>query len=188
MPISFHNLENEKIRRCFTKVWKRYDSLHSHKIDVVQKRIKGSTMQAQPVIHLSSLFSKQKHYRIKVAMYVRDSNQIKVADLPEDVLTGWFAHELGHVVDYEPYSNWRMITFGLKYIFSSNFKRKVEHEADYIAIKNGFKSEILASKRYILESGLISQKYIAKIAKFYLPIADVELCTDEEVILPDAEL
>lgn len=188
MNVVFRNLDDQKIRICFMEVMKHYKSLHKHKIEVVQQRIKGSTMQAQPVIRISGLFTKQKRYRITVAVYVRDSNQVKVADLPSDVLKGWFAHELGHVVDYEPYGALRMIIFGLRYMLFPKFKQKVEFEADYIAIKKGFKAEILASKRYILESGMISEKYLDKISRFYLPIADVELCTDSEVLVPTTKL
>jgi len=32
-----------------------------------------------------------------------------MADIPKEVLNGWFAHELGHLVDYEGYSDFRMI-------------------------------------------------------------------------------
>lgn len=188
MSVAHINLESEKIQRCFNKVYAKYTTLHAHQIDVVQLPIKGSTMQAQPVIRFSNLFSSQKHYRVNVAIFVRDSQEIRVSDLPDDVLTGWFAHELGHIVDYEPYGNLSMIVFGLKYLLIPKFKRKVEHEADYIAIKRGFKREILASKRYILESGLISQKYINKISRYYLPIIDVEICPEDEIILPKAEL
>jgi hypothetical protein len=81
-----------------------------------------------------------------------------------------------------------MIGFGLKYLFYPKFKRKVEHAADYIAIEKGFKSEILASKRFLLESGFIDEKYIKKISKFYLPISAVELCPEGEVVLPSAKL
>lgn len=170
------------------QVHERYTSLHAHHITVKSARIKGSTMQAQPVISFSHLLRKRKHYLIKVAVFVRDSKQMKVEDVPDEVLVGWFAHELGHVVDYEPYGNLRMIIFGIKYLLSSKFKRKVEYEADYIAIKNGFRSEIIACKRFILESGLIHQDYIDKISRFYLPIAQVELYPDGETILPTAEL
>ncbi|MFT7028877.1 MAG: hypothetical protein ACJA2C_000256 [Marinoscillum sp.] len=145
-------------------------------------------MQAQPVIRLKSIFSRKKIYKVKVAVYVRDSKKIKVEDLDEDVLVGWFAHELGHLVDYKPYGNISMIGFGLKYLFYPKFKRKVEHAADYIAIEKGFKSEILASKRFLLESGFIDEKYIKKISKFYLPISAVELCPEGEVVLPSAKL
>lgn len=188
MNVKFDNLDNAKIRKCFLKVLERYESLHQHNIIVSQQRISSSTMQAQPVIKLKGLFSKQKTYKVKVAMYVRDSKKIKVASLPEDVLIGWFAHELGHLVDYQPYGNLSMIGFGLKYVLFPKFKRKVEHTADYIAIEKGFKSEILASKRYLLESGFIDEKYIKKISKFYLPISEVELCPEGEVVMPTAEL
>ncbi len=182
--VKFTDLDNQKIQRCFLEVLKKYDDLNDQKFIVVQKKIAGSTMQAQPIIKLSRLFSNKRKYKVKVATYVRDSENIRVADLPEEVLKGWFAHELGHVVDYEPFSNFQMIGFGLKYLFSSEYKRKVEYSADYRAIERGFTEEILASKRFILEQDLVSEKYIEKISKFYLPIKIVELCLEDDSFIP----
>ncbi len=188
MQVQFTQLKNKKIQQCFMKALEGFESLQDQEFIVTQKRISGSTMQAQPFIKLSNLFTEEKKYWVKVAVYVRDSEKIKVADLPEEVLIGWFAHELGHVEDYKHNSNFKMIGFGLRYVLFPKFKRKVEHSADYIAIEKGFKSEILASKRFIFESDLVSQKYLDKLSKFYLPIEKVELCMDGEKILPVTEL
>lgn len=183
MHVFFENVTNQKIKKCFLTALKGYEALQDYNITLLQQPIKSSTMQAQPVIGLKSLISGVKSYRIKLAVYVRDSKKVKVADLPEDVLTGWFAHELGHIADYEPYSNFGMIRYGLKYLISDKFKRKVEHAADYMAIAHGYKDEILASKRWILENDLLDESYKAKIKKYYLSIKQVELCPDGEPLL-----
>lgn len=164
------------------EVMKKYTSLHPYQITLKQRRVKASTMQAQPVITLQSLLSGVKKYKIILGVYVRDSENIKVADLPEDVLIGWFAHELGHLVDYEIRSNHSMVVYGLKYIFSRRFKRKVEHEADYIAIKNGFHEEIIATKKYIFEHKQIDNGYKNKLKNYYLSIQDVRMCMEESVL------
>ena len=186
MNVSFENVTNEKIRNSFLKVMSRYESLHDYHITLKQKKIKSSTMQAQPVIKLSSLFGKIKTFQVKLAVFVRDSEKIKVEDLPEDVLTGWFAHELGHLVDYQPFTGWQMIGYGLKYVFSQNFKRQAEYRADYVAIKNEFHEEIIASKRYILENDFLGEDYKSKIKKYYLSVEQVELCLDGEIPLMPA--
>jgi len=112
--IHFENVKNEKIRNSFTEVLWRYKELHDCEITLVQSPIKSSTMQAQPIVKLANLFGQTKKYRVKLALLVRDSKSIKVADLPADVLTGWFAHELGHIVDYHTRNNFHMLFFGFK--------------------------------------------------------------------------
>jgi len=181
--VQIKNVSSEKIINAFHKVLERYQSLHKYQITLVQGKIKESTMQAQPVVSLKALFKGVKSYQIKIAEFVRDSEEIRVEDLSEDVLVGWFAHEMGHLVDYEPYNNLEMIRYGIKYVLSDQFKRKVEYAADYIAITYGFKEEILASKHFILDNELLDKAYKAKIRKYYLSIEDVELCSEDELIL-----
>ena len=181
MNVHFKNVENEKIKESFLKVMRRYSELHNSEVTLVQGPLKSSTMQAQPVVQLAHLFSETQQYRVKLALLVRDSKDLKVADLPEDVLTGWFAHELGHLVDYRPYNNFQMIFYGLKYVFSENFKKEAEHAADYIAIRHGFRSEIIATKRFILENDLLEESYKAKIRRYYMPIEEAEVWEHEHI-------
>lgn len=148
-------------------------------------------MQAQPVFSFGSLFSGITHYKVKLAILVRDSKSLKVAELPEDVLTGWFAHELGHLVDYRSYNNLNMIFFGIKYLLSEKFKREAEHAADRIAIRHGFRQEIIATKKFILEHNLLEESYKNKIRKYYMPIEMAEVWEHAHVPVsakPDVEL
>lgn len=190
MNIKFIGVESEKIKNCFLKAAKAYETLYEYEIILNQRHIKSSTMQAQPVIKLSRVFKGINAYQINLANYVRDSKSVKVADLPEEILTGWFAHELGHVVDYGDKSTIGMLIYGVKYVLSGKFKREVEHEADRIAISHGFVNEILTTKRFILESDFMGKSYKDKINKFYMSIADVELCIDQDqpVEAPKIEL
>lgn len=174
MNISFINVEDDKIRESFIEVLRKYESLHTYEVVLKQKPIKSSTMQAQPVLSWKSILSGIYRYQIKLAVFVRDSQEVRVKDLPQDVLIGWFAHELGHVVDYAPYSSLQMVGYGLRYLVSSRFKRQAEHAADHIAIQNGFKNEILKTKRFILENDLLTENYKAKIRKYYMSIEEVE--------------
>lgn len=162
---------------------KSYEGLQEFEIVVSQQKLKSSTMQAQPVISLKSIFTGVKRYRIKLNDHIRDHEELKITDVPEKVLKGWFAHELGHIVDYKQHSNFRMIFFGIKYMLFKKFKKKVEHDADYIAITYGYHDEILATKRYIIEHDLIGHKYKNKILKYYLAEEDVMLCSEDKTIL-----
>jgi len=181
MKVKFKKVESEKIKDCFITALKAYKDLHDYPITLYQKRVKASTMQAQPIISLKNIFNGVKRYRIKLGIYVSSSESLKIQDVPPKVMTGWFAHELGHLVDYISYSNLGMINYGLKYIFSNAFKIKAEHEADYIAIKRGFRDEIIATKEWVLNHDLVGQRYKDKLNKYYLSIEQVELCNLDDM-------
>ncbi|RRO20877.1 hypothetical protein [Flavobacteriaceae bacterium 14752] len=183
MNIIFKGIESKRIQECFLSVVDKFDGLHEFEITVTQVKVKSSTMQAQPIISLKSVFTGVKRYRIKLNEHIRDHKELKITDVPDDVLKGWFAHELGHVVDYKRRSNFKMVVFGIKYLLFRKFKRKVEHDADYIAITHGFHKEILATKRFIIEHESIGNKYKNKILKYYLPEKDVLLCSQDKSIL-----
>ncbi|QSS97692.1 hypothetical protein [Psychroflexus sp. ALD_RP9] len=183
MEISFKNINSERVKTCFREVAHEYQTLKNIKIRVEKVSVKSSTMQAQPIISLASVFSGLKRYRIKLNAHIRDHKDLKIDDVPSQVLKGWFAHELGHIVDYKRHSNFQMIFFGIKYLWSKKFKKKVEHDADYIAISYGFHEEILATKNFIIEHDLIGDNYKRKILKYYLPKEDVLLCQQDESIL-----
>ncbi|MDX1652291.1 MAG: hypothetical protein R3277_07360 [Brumimicrobium sp.] len=183
MNLIFKGVKNQRIKKCFSEVLERFDNLHDFEIVVMKRRVKSSTMQAQPIISLKSVFTGVKKYRIKLNDHIRDHEELKITEVPDIVLKGWFAHELGHLVDYKQHSNFSMIIFGIKYLFSKKFKKKVEHDADYIAITFGYHQEILATKRYIIQHDLIGDKYKNKILKYYLPEEDVLLCSKDKTIL-----
>jgi len=185
----FVNIENDKIRSAFIEVLTAYEKLHPYEITLIKEELKNSTMQAQPIINFGNLFSGTKRYKVQLAESVRDAEELIIAEVPRDVLKGWFAHELGHIVDYEVHSNINMIGFGLKYTFSDTFKRACEHEADSIAIEHGFHEEIIATKKFILENELVSDEYKAKLRKYYMPIKGVRMCLEKNPpIQPDVEL
>lgn len=180
MKVKFKKVKSDKIKDSFLTALKEYEDLHDYSITLYQKRVKSSTMQAQPIISLKNIFSGVKRYRIKLGVFVSSSEKLKMEDVPKEVMTGWFAHELGHLVDYLSYTNLGMIKYGLKYVFSNSFKIKTEHEADYIAIKRGFRDEIIATKEWVLNHELVSQTYKNKLNKYYLSIEQVVLCNINE--------
>jgi hypothetical protein len=190
MNIIYRNVQHAMVKQSFEEVLKKYRPLHAYEIILSQKRVKSSTMQAQPVFRIDSIINGIRAYRINLAVYVRDSQHIKVNDLPPEVLTGWFAHELGHVVDYAQKSGLQMVAFGFKYLTSHRFKKQVEHQADKYAIQYGFKKDILATKTYILSHNLIHEKYKKKMSRYYMPIEEVHLHPEDsdDLVWPKIEL
>jgi hypothetical protein len=186
---TFVNIDEPKIRNTFLEVLAEYEKLHPYEITLIKEELKNSTMQAQPIINLKNLFSGTKRYKVQLAETVRDAEEIIISEVPRDVLKGWFAHELGHIVDYEVRSNMSMIGFGLKYTFSDKFKRACEHQADSIAIEHGFHNEIIATKKFILENELVGEAYKEKLRKYYMPIKGVRMCLQNNPpIKPDVEI
>lgn len=172
--LTFKNIENERIKSIFRETAMEYDFPEEAKILLASTPLKGSTMQAQPVIRLQNLLGGIDTYRIRLATFVRDSKKLKVSELEDDVLTGWFAHELGHVVDYMAYSLTGMIGYGIKYALSQSFRREVEHRADEIAIEQGFQDYILKTKTFLFHHEMIDEKYRNKMKRYYMSIEDAE--------------
>ncbi|MFT6998573.1 MAG: hypothetical protein ACJAQ4_002335 [Cryomorphaceae bacterium] len=179
--INFVNIDDAVIRNTFIEVFAEYDKLHEYDMTLIQEELKNSTMQAQPIIGIANLFTGKKRYKVQLAKSVCDAEELLIEEVPRVVLKGWFAHELGHIVDYEIRSNVSMIGYGLKYTFSDSFKKACEHQADSIAIEHGFHKEIIATKKFLLQNELISEAYKEKLRKYYMPISGVKMCLKENV-------
>lgn len=177
----FRNIENKRIREAFAEVHSRYEALHDAEIVLERKVLKGSTMQAQPVISLVGLFGKIESYRISLAKHVRDTENLLVNELPEDVLRGWFAHELGHVVDYHSRSPIEMLGYGIRYLSSGNYRRMVEHKADQIAFEHGFLEDVLKTKEFLFHNDLIKEEYRRKMMRYYMSIDEARNWMKENI-------
>jgi len=134
-----------------------------------KKNIKRSTMQAQPkfIKILSPRHKREYIIFIKKKFQLADINTA-IEDLPKDVLIGWLGHELGHIMDYERMSNWKLIWFGLKYLTSNTAIIDAERAADEFAVKHGMHEYILKTKNFILNHADISEGYKKRIKKYYL--------------------
>ncbi len=172
--ITFKNVQHDHVKACFTDVVKKFSPLHGHHIRLVRRKLKNTTMQAQPIFDWNILFRHHRRYRIDFTFETDIDDPVRIENLPEDVMTGWFAHELGHLVDYQMRSLPSLIGLGVGYVFSERLKIKAEMQADLYAIKYGFSEEILATKRFILNHSDISQKYKDQISKFYMSPEEVE--------------
>ncbi len=169
MKLDFKKIDSEKIKSCFKEVYSHFKPLHKYSFVLERKILPNSTMQAQPILDFGKLITGKRAYKISVAKHIKDSDTALVHDLPPKVMRGWFAHELGHVMDYEAHSNFGMIKFGLLYVFSKKYKKKAEYRADAFAIKYGFGEDIIEAKNYILSSPLFSELYQNIIRDYYMP-------------------
>ncbi len=171
--IRFRHVRDPRVKKIFLQVLSHYEPLQSRKIDLIQRKLKKTTMRAQPV--LSTFFGSKKNRRYKIEMNnkVTLPNHIKLEDLDDDVLFGWLAHEMGHVMDYLRHGFFGMLKYGVLYLISSNFRMGAERRADLFAIEYGMSDKILATKEYILEKSSLSNKYKNRIRKYYMSADEV---------------
>lgn len=130
-------------------------------------------MRAQPLLKSFWPGKKFSTFLVQYNHFRENSLQTDPEKLPEAVLRGWFAHEIGHVVDYQDRGFINIFWLGLGYMFFPRYRKKVEFTADCHAVENGFGDDILATKRYILEHSNLNETYKARIRKYYMPSAEV---------------
>ena len=183
--IEFLNVADEHVKKCFINVIKKYTPLHGHKIVLCQKKLGKTTMQAQPLIDKNFWSRKTRSYKVDCNHQTQVDHPIRIKKLPKDVLEGWFAHEVGHILDYHQRNWFNLMVLGILYLFSKRRIIKAEHQADLYAIEYGFSTKILATKRFILNHTDITQKYKDRILKYYMSPEAVEeaILNHEETIL-----
>jgi hypothetical protein len=158
------------IEKSVLKALSFYPELHNTPISFGFKRsIKSSVMQAQPVF--STLLNRRKNraYRINIsALFKLTHTAIPIHHLPDAIMIGWIGHELGHIMDYESRSNIGMVGFGISYVLSSDYVKKVENIADTYAVNHGLGQYLIETKRFILDHAELPQVYKDKIARLYV--------------------
>lgn len=180
MPVQFRGLNSEHIKACFLKTYHCYERLHPHPLIVRQRAMERTTMNAQPVLNWRFLSRARRHYLINLSNNMHLEGRIAIHELPEDVLVGWFAHELGHLCDYLHRSALSMVRFGFGYLIFPNYRTGAERKADIYAIEHGFADELIATKKYILEKSALPDAYKKRIELYYMSADEVALMVQGE--------
>jgi hypothetical protein len=165
-----------------------FPELSNNPIDFVfTTGMKRSFMQAQPRWEGLFRHGSKRAYLIKIApVFHLQGLSIPVEELPKDVLTGWLAHELGHIMDYRGRSGFSLLYFGLAYLVSKRFLMNAERIADTQAINHGLGEYILSTKYFILRNANISEKYRQRIDRLYMsPDAVMEVINKRKLDLPE---
>ena len=170
----FQNVQSEKLRTWFAETLAAYPELYDRPIYLRKLSMKRSTMRAQPVINGAFFRRATRHYRVDFSDHLDVTQHVKVQELPKEVVIGWFAHELGHVVDYLNRPVLGMISFGLGYALWSRYMRKAERVADTIAVEHGFGAEVRATKQYLLKHATLPKHYKKRLRKYYLSADELE--------------
>ncbi len=172
--VSFKNVTTDYLKDCFLKAHIAFDSLHYNPIYLQQLALPDYTMRAQPVLNWHFWKPKRRHYRIQMSNHLKIAQYIQLDELPPKVLIGWFAHELGHLMDYHRRSVWSLFGFILGYVAFPTHRIGAERRADLYALEKGFGEELMATKLYILEQSTLPDRYKDRIRKYYLSPAELE--------------
>ena len=188
------NLDNkiipESIKKEVIEAISFYPELYDTAIEFKFKdNIKKSTMQAQP--RFTSFFKRKENreYVILISRNIQiEGEQFTMEDIPSDVKIGWLGHELGHVMDYRERTNFGMLIFGIKYLFSSAHIKEVERTADTYAIAHGMGDYILKTKNFILDNASLSEKYKERIRRLYISPEEVMELINENKVEEEPEI
>ena len=128
----------------------------------------GSIMMAQPVFPDLWRGRKNRRYRVLIRRTFNLGGESFVpSELPAEIRLGWFAHELGHIVDYKDRSGWGLVRFGGCYVFSRRYRKLAERRADTYAVEAGFGPELIATKNFILNHARLPEVYKKTIRTYY---------------------
>lgn len=133
--------EIDTLGKIFQGVLANYPEIKSFSVKLVFTEKKRHMMWARPQIR--SFFKKDMEYVVFVSTDTMYSGFIDT--LSVDAILGWYAHELGHVVDYERKSRLNIFWMGIQYLFSPKGRARMEYRADKIAIEHGYGCELLTS-------------------------------------------
>lgn len=160
----------EAIRTQAEKALSYYPELKDTPITFkFKKRIKKSTMQAQP--KFSGIFRRRgkRAYVILISETIQiEDESFHILDLEDEIMIGWLGHELGHIMDYRERTGIGMLIFGFRYLYSRSYLREAERTADAFAIEKGMGDYIIATKNFILNHSDISEVYKDRIRRLYL--------------------
>ena len=188
------NLDNkiipESIKKEVIEAISFYPELYDTAIEFKFKdNIKKSTMQAQP--RFASFFKRKENreYVILISRNIQiEGEHFTMEDIPSDVKVGWLGHELGHVMDYRERTNFGMLIFGIKYLFSSAHIKEVERTADTYAIAHGMGDYILKTKNFILDNASLSETYKERIRRLYISPEEVMELINENKVEEEPEI
>jgi len=173
--LSFKDVSSDHVKACFREAYSRFSELHQNPLFLEQLALSGYTMRAQPVPGWQVFRRRRRSYRVQMSDHLEIAQYINPAELPRDVLVGWFAHELGHIVDYHRRPFWSLLWFILGYVLFATHRTGAERRADIFALEKGFGKELMATKLYILEHSKLPDYYKDRIRKYYLSPDELEL-------------
>lgn len=158
------DLKIDTYQEIFNKTKNIY--LETRDLDIELRFKKDIFFTMSGAVKYSSLLSKNRKY----ILFVNINKKKLLSELDESNITGWFAHELAHIIEYKKMSNWKLFVFLLKYTFNLKFRFIVEKRVNAYAANNGFANEMFGTwKKFLSIKKVINYKYKRYIIKNYRP-------------------
>ncbi len=130
-------------------------------------RILPTTMAARPRPDAIFMPKNARTYRILLNNKTGDGSTINYDSLPFNARIGIIGHELAHIADYEQKSMVRILSNGLAYLFSSNFRRNLETEVDKIVISRGLGWQLYDFAHYVHNRAVVKKSYLSFKEEYY---------------------
>ena len=156
-------IDKANLEKYFQVSKLRYSELNDVEITLIFRNQIFFTIFA--LLNLKSIFKKKRKYLVIVNL----KKYAILSKLSEEHLTGWFGHELAHIVDYEKMSQLQLLLFAIRYIFDLRFRFKVEKRINTYAVNNGFALELFRVWKIFLRMETVNIKYKRYIIENYCP-------------------
>ncbi|QSE98305.1 hypothetical protein [Fulvivirga lutea] len=183
--VQSQNLSNKtiplEVKDAVTEALSFFPELDEYAIEFkYRNKLKNRVMQAQPKIKTFFKGREKRHYKISMSKnLVMNDTTMTIDQLPHSILVGWFAHELGHVMDYKDRSAGNLIKFAFKYLTSKPFLKRSELRADALATDKGCGNHLIKTKKFILFRSKFPKEYKAKIKELYPSPEDITAMAEE---------
>jgi len=126
-----------------------------------------STMVSRPKPKSIFRSGNQREYQIIVKEPGSSETGLEWNELSFNSLTGWIAHELGHVVHYTHKTSAGVLFLGIKYAFP-DYRRRMERFTDNIVIQHDLGYALFEGTDYIINHSNATPHYKKYMEKFYL--------------------
>jgi hypothetical protein len=160
----------QHVNERFECVKKQYPELYITEIKLQFFPLCYATMEARPSI-IDFLLSFKNDKR-RFIILINNGTQYRKYAFPlytvsDEVLDGWLAHELGHIVFYQTLSRSELFRTSLRFIFDKKYKKSFESGADISAEEHGFKEALHKGVELLLNDPNVSEKYKERMKRFY---------------------
>ncbi len=149
-----------------------FPELKNVHIDFKYKNIGKHSMEAQPNVDFFMNKYSKRSYKILINSKSQKKLGYSIEGLNFNQMVGIFGHELSHILQYQQRKNLGLIVFLLSYL-TTDFSKKVEFEADIIAIKHGLGWQVYDFVNYILNNANLDKIYRNKKLKDYFSEKDI---------------
>ncbi|MEM6628044.1 MAG: hypothetical protein AAF694_00150 [Bacteroidota bacterium] len=164
----------EELKCAAEEALSAFPELQNTPIYFLYRPIRTATMQARPWLDILFRRRSRRSYVILIKKRADFSPDIPIHQLPHEVLVGWFAHELGHIMDFKRRNLFSMLRFLFGYLYDPTYRTQAEKTADFFAIQRGMGKHIVSKRSFLSKHHGLSQAYRERLRRHYLSPEDAQ--------------